>query len=384
MDFTIPAEHKLVAQTVRRFVWDELVPLEAVVQDQGELPEEKVKELANQVRALGLWMPHLPEEYGGGGIDTLGMCLLLEETNQTIASGDEVFGIDQPLTPLYHCTPEQKAKYLYPCIRGEKLSAFALSEPNAGSDPGGMMETTAVRDGDNWVINGSKTWISRMMVADFAIVFTVTDKQKRGRGGITTFLIDRDTPGFEIVRQIPTMGENGRRGPTDLVFRDCVVPDSQRLGPVGEGFRIAQGRLGPQRAYIGARCIGMATRCHQMAIAYSKQRVTFGQPLANRQAVQWMIADAAVDIHATRLMTHHCAWKFDQGEDVRQEASIVKLFATEMATRVIDNALQIHGGIGYTKDLPIEWFYRRVRGTRIYEGASEIHRWVIARNLLRD
>jgi alkylation response protein AidB-like acyl-CoA dehydrogenase len=278
------------------------------------------------------------------------------------------------------CTPEQRERYLVPYARGEKRSAIAISEPGAGSDPAGM-QTTAIKKGDQWVINGRKIWISRAHIADFLIVMALTDKEKRARGGITAFLVDKGTPGLILQRQIPVIGGHA---PWELVFEDMTVPDSHVLGHIGQGFAPMQLRLTVRRLEIGSWCVGSAQRCLDMMVDYAKQRVTFGQRLADRQAIQWFIADAATDIYAARLMTYHGAWKFDQGEDVRQEASMLKVFATEMATRIADHAMQVHGGMGMSKDLPLEFIYRRLRPMRIFEGPSEIHRWVIARSLLKE
>jgi acyl-CoA dehydrogenase len=380
MDFTIPEEHRMLAQTVRRFVQDELIPLE---RQGGELPSDLQQSLRKRTQDMGLFMMHVPTEYGGGGVDTVGMCLVLEETAQTAVEADYIFGIDQPVNLLFFGTEAQKEKYLYPVIRGEKFFGFALSEPNAGSDAQAI-QTTAVRDGDNYVINGAKLWISRMWIADFCVLFAVTDPVKRARGGITAFLIDKETPGFEVVRQVPTMDDLTSRGPTELSLQDVVVPAENVLGEEGWGFRIAQARLGAQRAYIAARCIGASRRALEMAIRYSKQRVTFGEPLANRQGIQWMLAEAAIDIQAAHLMTLECAWRWDQGLPMRAETSMAKLFASEMVCRILDMAIQIHGGLGYSKELPLERLYRRMRLYRIGEGASEIHRNVIAKQLMMD
>ncbi|HEX2173198.1 MAG TPA: acyl-CoA dehydrogenase family protein [Dehalococcoidia bacterium] len=380
MDFTISEEHRLLAQPVRRFVQEELIPLE---RSGHELPADLQQSLRRRTWDLGLFMMHVPQEYGGGGVDTVGMCLVLEETAQTAVEADYIFGIDQPVNLLFYGNDAQKAKYLDPVVRGEKYFGFALSEPNAGSDAQAI-QTTAVRDGDNWILNGSKLWISRMWVADFAVVFAVTDKLKRARGGITAFIVEKGTPGFEVLRLVPVMEEPSSRGPTELSLKDVVVPAENVLGEEGFGFRIAQARLGAQRAYIAARCIGAARRALDLAVSYSKQRITFGEPLASRQGIQWMLADAALEIHAAHLMTLECAWRWDQGLPMRAETSFAKLFASEMVCRVIDMSMQIHGGLGYSKELPLERLYRRMRLYRIGEGASEIHRNVIAKQLFME
>lgn len=377
MNFAISDEQRMLVQTVRRFVQDELIPLE---RSGSELPRELQQQLRRRTQEMGLFMMHVPPEFGGGGIDTVGMCLVLEETAQTAVEADYIFGIDQPVNLLFYCNDEQRKKYLDPVVRGEKYFGFALSEPNAGSDAQAI-QTTAVRDGDNYILNGSKLWISRMWVADFAVVFAVTDKQKRARGGITAFIVEKDTPGFEVQRLVPVMEEPSSRGPTEISIKDVVVPAENILGEEGFGFRIAQARLGAQRAYIAARCIGAARRGLAMATAYSKQRHTFGEPLSSRQGIQWMLADMALEIEAAHLMTLECAWRWDQGLPMRSETSMAKLFASEMVCRVLDQAIQIHGGLGYSRELPLERLYRRMRLYRIGEGASEIHRNVIAKQL---
>jgi acyl-CoA dehydrogenase len=388
MDFTLLEEHRMLQDTVRRFVKQELLPLESLVLQRdtqgmaGEelLPPEVEDRLLAKAQDAGLWGLDVPEEFGGLNLGALPKCLANEELHKTITPF--IFPPDAPNLHMLMqtCTSEQREKYLLPYARGEKRSAIAISEPGAGSDPAGM-QTTAVKKGDQWVINGRKIWISRAHIADFIIVMAVTDKEKRARGGITAFLVDKGTPGLVLQRQIPVIGSHA---PWEVVFEDLTIPDSHVLGQVGQGFAPMQLRLTVRRLEIGSWCVGFAQRCLEMMVDYAKQRVTFGQRLADRQAIQWFIADSATDIHATRLMTHHGAWKFDQGEDVRQEASMVKIFATEMATRVADRAMQTHGGMGMSKELPLEFIYRRLRPMRIFEGPTEVHRWVIARSLLKE
>ena len=388
MDFTLQEEHRMLQDTVRRFVRQELLPLESLVLQRdtqgmtGEdlLPPEIDEKLLEKAKAAGLWGLDVPEEFGGLNLDAFSKCLANEELHKTVTPF--TFPPDAPNLHMLMqtCTPEQRERYLIPYARGEKRSAIAISEPSAGSDPAGM-QTTAVKKGDQWVINGRKIWISRAHIADFIIVMALTDKEKRARGGITAFLVDKGTPGLVLQRQIPVIGGHA---PWEIVFEDMTVPDSHVLGQIGQGFAPMQLRLTVRRLEIGSWCVGFAQRCLDMMVEYAKQRVTFGQRLADRQAVQWFIADAATDIYAARLMTYHGAWKFDQGEDVRQEASMLKVFATEMATRIADRAMQVHGGMGMSKDLPLEFIYRRLRPMRIFEGPSEVHRWVIARSLLKE
>jgi acyl-CoA dehydrogenase len=273
---------------------------------------------------------------------------------------------------------EQRSAYLAPYARGETVSAIAISEPGAGADPAGMT-TRAVREGDDWVINGRKIWTSRAAEADFTILMAVTDKEKGARGGMSAFLIDKGTPGFNVLRRIPMIGGAFTY---EVALEDCRAPGWKLLGTEGQGFAPMQLRLGARRMEMAAWCIGIAQRALEMMLDYAPQRKTFGVALADRQVVQWWIADAATRIHACRLMTYDCAWKLDQGRDVRSEISMVKAYATEMAWEVTDKAMQLYGAMGMTKELPLHLFNAMARNMRIYDGPTEVHRWVVARNLL--
>jgi len=263
--------------------------------------------------------------------------------------------------------------------RGEAHSAIAISEPNAGGDPAGMT-TRAVKDGGDWVINGRKIWVSRVPQSDFTIVMARTGEGKRHEG-VTAFIVERGTKGFNIEREIPMLG--GQRT-YELTFDDCRIPASQLLGQEGRGFAPMQLRLTVRRLQIGAWCVGMTRRALDLMIGHARQRVTFGQRLADRQAIQWWVAEAAIKIHACRLMVYDAASKSDAGRDVRTEASMVKLYGTEMATETIDHAMQTFGAMGVAKELPLQLMAQRVRTMRVYEGPSEVHRMVIARRLLQD
>ncbi|MGH6957583.1 MAG: acyl-CoA dehydrogenase family protein, partial [Caulobacteraceae bacterium] len=273
---------------------------------------------------------------------------------------------------------QQRRAYLEPYVRGETVSAIAISEPGAGGDPAGMT-THAVRDGDDWVINGRKIWISRAADADFTILMAVTDKEKRARGGISAFLVDKGTPGFNVLRRIPMIGGAYTY---EIALEDCRVEGWKLLGTEGNGFAPMQLRLGTRRIQMAAWSVGMAQRALDMMVEYAPQRVTFGVPLSERQAIQWWVADAATRIHAARLMTYDCAWKLDQGRDVRLEISMIKAFCTEMAYEVVDRAMQTFGAMGMTKELPLQLMAARLRTMRIYDGPTEVHKWVVARNLL--
>ncbi len=381
MDFTIPEEYVLLKQVVRRFVEEELLPLEDEVEEHNEVPPAKLAVLKKKVQDLGLYALNMPQEVGGGGLSTLGMCLVEEELGKTSdALIRRTFG--QVYEMLLACKGDQREKYLLPTVRGDKITCLALTEPNAGSDAANI-ETTAVRQGDHFILNGRKHFISDGDIADYGIVFTVTDKDLRGRGGITAFLVDRGTPGFSVGRIQPMMGHRGYHH-AELVFEDCRVPAENVLGEVGQVFKLVMTTLSRVRlAHIGARAVGMAERLLAMAREHALSRKQFGQPIGDFQFIQGMLADSATEIFAARLMVYNTAWEIDQGHDVREKVSMVKLFASEMQSRVVDRVLQIFGGMGFCRELPIERMYRDARVTRIYDGTSEIHRAIIARHILK-
>lgn len=385
MDFSLNDEQRMLQDLVTRFVRDELLPLEPAVlarEARGEddaLTPEELAALHARCKELGLWGLDVPEELGGANLDAVSLVIVNEALRRTAVPF--TFPPDSPNLHMLLATvnAQQRAKYLEPYARGETVSAIAISEPGAGADPAAMI-TRAVRDGDDWVINGRKIWVSRIAKADFSIVMAVTDRDKGSRGGITAFLVDRDTPGLEVARAIPMLG--GHRT-YEVVFEDCRVPHAQVLGTVGDGFGPMQLRLTVRRLQMGAWCIGLSERALELMLAHVIERTTFGTRLADRQAIQWWIADAATKIHACRLMAYQAAWKQDQGQDVRTEASMLKVFATEMATEIIDRAMQAFGAMGMTKEWPLQHMAQQVRLMRIYEGPSEVHRWVIARRLIR-
>ncbi len=381
MDFTIPYELRALTASLQKFIAKEVKPLEESYRTaEGFIPEEVRRHVRRRSREVGFYAGDFPEEFGGGGLSNLGMSLLREEIGRSgVELADSILGESGAMSHiLLECNDEQRDKYLLPAIRADKLSCFALTEPNAGSDAASI-ETRAVREGSDYVINGRKHFISNAPYADFAIVFAVTDKANRG---ITCFLVDKGTPGFSLGRVHQHMGGDDRLG--ELVFEDCRVPETNVLGPVGQGFLLALKRVGEGRLRLAAFFIGMADRCLQLAIDYSKQRVQFGKPIARNQAIQWMLVDMSVEIHAARLMLHHAAWKADQSMDIIRESGMVKLFSSEMLCRAADKALQIHGGMGYMRECPIEGIYRRARASRIGEGTSEIQRMLLARKLLED
>jgi acyl-CoA dehydrogenase len=273
---------------------------------------------------------------------------------------------------------DQRERYLAPYVQKGTVSAIGISEPGAGGDPA-MMTTRAVRSGDDWIINGRKIWITRAADADFTILMAVTDKAKGARGGISAFLVDKGTPGFNVLRKIPMLGGQFTY---EVALEDCRVPHANLLGTEGQGFAPMQVRLSTRRLQMASWSIGMAERALQMMLEYAPQRITFGEPLSQRQSVQWWITDAATRIKAARLMTYETAWKLDQGADVRTDVSMVKAYATEMAYEVLDHAMQLYGAMGVTKELPLSLMQAQMRTMRIYDGPTEVHKWVVARNLL--
>ncbi len=378
-------EERMLIDLVDKFVENELMPLEKAVMEReaagGEvalLPEEEAP-LRAKCKELGLWALDAPEEVGGSNIRTSVMLAIQEKIKSTVTPF--IFPPDSPNLHMMIevATPEQKTKYMEPYARGELRSNIAISEPGAGGDPA-QMKTRAIREGDDWVINGRKIWVSGVPKADFLILMAATDPSKGARGGITAFLVDTNTPGFAIERSIPMIA--GART-YELTFDDVRLKDSQVLGIVGQGYAPMQKRLTVRRLEMGAMGVGMAERALKMMCQHTQQRETFGQKLSDRQAIQWWVADAATKIHTTRLMVQDAARKQEAGEDIRTEASMIKVYATEMAQETLDNAMQSFGAMGMTRELPFAIMSQRLRLSRIYEGPTEVHRMLIARRTLR-
>lgn len=384
MDFELAEEHRMLRDLVQRFVREELLPLESAVLARdaaGEgayLSAEERKHLDQISKELGLWSLDAPEDVGGMGLPHVALVAVNEALGSTVAA--YTLPPDSPNLRMLMATvnDRQRKAYLEPYSRGETISAIGISEPGAGADPAGMI-TRAVKDGDDWVINGRKIWITRAAEADFTILMAITDKEKKARGGMSAFLVDRDTPGFNVLRRIPMLGGEFTY---EVALEDCRVPGWKLLGEEGHGFGPMQVRLGTRRMEMAAWCIGAAQRALDMMREYAPQRRTFGQKLSERQAIQWWVTDGAAKIHAARLMAYDCAWKIDQGRDVRTEISMIKFFATEMAQEIIDNAMQCFGAMGMTKEMPLHLFAGRIRNMRIYDGPSEVHRMVVARSLM--
>jgi alkylation response protein AidB-like acyl-CoA dehydrogenase len=386
MNFDLDEEYRLINTTVNRFVDAALMPLEAAVlareaEGQGyHLTPAELEPLHRQCRELGLWGLDCPAASGGAELPALAMVGVNEALGRTVTPF--TFPPDSPNLHILQATVNdaQRSKYLEPYARGETISAIAISEPGAGADPAAMI-TRPRRDGDDWVLDGRKIWVSKVDEADFTVVMAVTDPARGARGGISAFVVDRGTPGFEVARAIPIIGGHTT---FEVVLDNCRLPASQLLGAEGQGFAPMQLRLIVRRLQMGAWCLGMARRALAMLCQHANERTTFGALLADRQAIQWWVADAETRIHCLQLMLWHAACRQDAGDDVRTEASMIKLYGTELATDVIDWAMQAHGAMGMTKELPLQLMAQRVRVMRIYEGPSEVHRWVLARNRLRE
>jgi acyl-CoA dehydrogenase len=382
MDFDLSDEHRMLKELVHRFVADRLLPLEprvlereATAQSPALTPEEQAP-IDAASRDLGLWGLDAPEDVGGMDLPAVAMVGVNEELGRTIVP--YTLPPDSPNLRMLAATvtDRQRDAYLVPYVRGETISAIGISEPGAGSDPSAM-KTRAVRDGDDWIINGRKIWITRAAEADFTILMAVTDPD--AKRGVSAFLVDRGTPGFNVLRRIPMIGGQSTY---EIALDDCRVEGWKLLGEEGAGFAPMQLRLGTRRIEMASWSIGLAARALDMLVDYAPQRTTFGARLSERQTIQNWVADAATRIHAARLMTYDCAWKLDQRRDVRTEISMVKAYATEMAYEVVDRTMQAFGAMGMTRELPLHMMAARLRTMRIYDGPTEVHQWVVARNIL--
>jgi acyl-CoA dehydrogenase len=378
MDLSLSDEEREIRDWVRTFVTREVMPLESTVlererRNERGLTREELRALRAKAKESGFFGVQTPEEYGGMALGAVMTALVEAELGRSFVPFS--FGGDAD-NILYSANDEQQERYLLPTINGDKISCFAITEPGAGSDARNI-RTTAVRDGDEWVINGEKTFITGGDVADFCMVFAVTNKELGANGGVTCFLVGREA-GWQSA-PIPTMGE---WGPASLSFQDVRVPHSAILGEEGRGFELAMRWIGKGRYLLPARALGACERLVEMGMDHARNRVTFGSPIAERQAIQWMIADSAVEIEALRWLVLSAAWQVDHDIDSRQSQSMAKLYGGVKANEIVDRVLQMHGGMGYTRELPIERWYRELRVLRIYEGTDEIQRRTIARNLL--
>lgn len=381
---SIDEETDMIRETVAKFVDRELISLEPHYlksrlpgSDHPELTAEQKQRLRTVSKDLGLWGLDAPEDLGGHDLPTRTMAAVHEELGRTCVPF--ILPPDSPNLRMLQAvgTEAQKRKYMQPYIEGRMVSAIAISEPGAGGDPAGM-KTRAVLDGDQWVLNGRKIWISNARAADFIIVMARVGNDAR-QGGITSFIVEKGTPGFIIEREIPMLGGGSTY---EIVFEDCRIPVDSVLGEIGKGYAPMQLRLRTRRLEMGSTCIGIARRALDMLCEHARQRETFGVKLADRQAIQWWVADISTRMHACRLMVRDAADKTDRGEDVRHEASMIKVFATEMAYEACDHAMQTLGALGMTLELPLNALSQKARLMRMYEGPSEVHRQAIARRVL--
>lgn len=385
MDFAVPTEYAELQKDLESFIDRELRPLEEAEldPDRDDVPVEIRDRVRRRSAELGFYAADFPEDLGGSGLPQLGMVLLREAAARTGCrlAAFTLYGPEGPTGVLLAGTGEQKKRYLMPLITAEKSMCFALTEPDAGSDAQNI-KTTAVKDGDEWILNGRKHFITNGKHADFALVFAANDREKKAQGGITAFIVEKGTLGFSVGRGQVGMVEG--EGQFELVFEDCRVPDEHVLGGpanTGLGFYSAMQFLAMGRLSIGATCNGIADYCFSLGLGYAKERKAFDRPIGKNQYVQGHLVESLIEIRASKLMTYECAWKYDRGDTVVQESSIVKLYASEMVNRVVDRMIQVHGGMGWMRELPLERIYRLVRIFTLVEGTSEIQKYIIAKSL---
>ncbi len=390
IDFEIPPETRAIREKVRQFVQNECIPAEKELETREF--EDVLWELRDKARAQGLWCPFIPEEYGGMGLRPLANALVQMELGESMlgALALNTQGPDDAtmLTLLEHGTDEQKDKYLKPLLEGKKRICYSMTEKAAGADATGM-QTRAELQGDHWVLNGEKWFSSSASVADIAVVMAKTDPDAPRHQQFSTFIVELPNPGYQIVRDIPTMvphTELGRKlgaGHAEIKIDNLMVPRENVLGGRGRGFAMGQHRLAYGRLRHGMHNVAMAQRALDLAAAHVTGRSTFGQRLADRQGVQWMLADCAAELYKARLMLLHIAYKAEKGLDLRQENSIAKVFLAHMVHQVVDTALQLHGALGYSLDTPLARWYASVRAQRLVDGPDEVHRWRVGRNVIK-
>jgi len=380
VNLELTEEQKLLERTVREFAEAEVKPLAAEIDETGQFPRETLRKAAE----LGLTGISVAEEWGGAGMDHMSYAIVMEEIARVCASTSVILSVQNSLycgTLEKFGTDEQKKKFLVPFARGERIGCYALTEPQAGSNAAAL-KTKAVRKGDCYVVNGTKAWITNGGVADAGVIYVNTQPEK-GEKGITALVIEKGAPGFSVGKEEKKLGIHATAC-VELSFVDCEVPAANRIGNEGDGYKIALTTLDGGRIGIASQATGIAQGAFEAALAYAKERQAFGHPIAEFQAIQFMLADMATEIEAARLLARRAAWKQDTGQRFSMEAAIAKLFASEMATRVAHKAIQIHGGNGYSREYPVERAYRDARITEIYEGTSEIQRLVIAGWVLKS
>ncbi len=379
MNFELTEEQQLLQKSVREFAEAEVRPSAKELDETGHFP----RDLFNKAAELGLTGIAVPESDGGAGFDHIAYTIVIEEVSRCCASTGVILSVQNSLygAPVQHYgTPEQKAKFLAPYARGEKIGCFALTEPQAGSNASAL-QTQATRHGDTYIVNGTKAWITCGGAADAVVVFVNTDPAK-GEKGITALIVERGTAGFKVGKEEKKLGISATAC-SELIFSDCAVPVANRLGNEGEGYKVALSTLDGGRIGIAAQATGIAQGAFEAALKYAQERVAFGGTISQFQAIQFMLADMATELDAARLLNRKAAWKQDTGARFSMDAAIAKLFASEMATRVTHKAIQIHGGNGYSREYPVERNYRDARITEIYEGTSEIQRLVISAWVLK-
>ncbi|MED3996974.1 acyl-CoA dehydrogenase family protein [Peribacillus frigoritolerans] len=381
MTITLTKEMQQMKEMIRNFVEREVEPFAIQIEEEDAIPEH----LVEKAKDLGLFGISIPEQYGGIGLNAVGKATVLEQLGRTHNGFVSLISAHTGIgsTGLVKLASEHlKNKYLPEMAAGTKIGAFALSEPEAGSDATNLA-TSAEKKGDYWVMNGTKHFITNGPIADVYTVFALTDKDKGAKGGITAFLVERDFPGLTVGKKDKKMGLRGSYT-SQVIFEDCIIPEENVIGEVGMGYISALKILGEGRVGLAARAVGSSGKLIELSAKYAKERIQFGKPIADNQAIQWMLADMATETEAARALTMMAAQKIDEGKKVIKEASMAKLFASDVFNRVADKAVQIHGGMGYMAEYPVERFYRDARITKIYEGTNEIQRLIIARNVLEE
>ncbi|MDR4926921.1 acyl-CoA dehydrogenase family protein [Peribacillus sp. YIM B13472] len=381
MTITLTKEMQQMKEMIRNFVEREVEPYAIQIEEEDAIPEH----LVEKAKDLGLFGISIPEQYGGIGLNAVGKATVLEQLGRTHNGFVSLISAHTGIgsTGLVKLASEHlKNKYLPEMAAGTKIGAFALSEPGAGSDATNLA-TSAEKKGDYWVMNGTKHFITNGPIADVYTVFAITDKDKGAKGGITAFLVERDFPGLIVGKKDKKMGLRGSYT-SQVIFEDCIIPEENVIGEVGMGYISALKILGEGRVGLAARSVGSSGKLIELSAKYAKERIQFGKPIADNQAIQWMLADMATETEAARALTMMAAEKIDEGKKVIKEASMAKLFASDVFNRVADKAVQIHGGMGYMAEYPVERFYRDARITKIYEGTNEIQRLIIARNVLEE
>ncbi len=389
MDFSIPRHVEAIAHRVRLFVDDEVIPVETeLLRSRADLNRDILRDLRARAKAARLWAPTMPKKWGGMGLNIQEIVPVFEQAGRSMLGPLAIHcaAPDEGNMHLLHnwADEAQTERYLAPLAKGEAFSAFSMTEPppGAGSDPR-MIQTRAQRDGDDWIINGHKWLTTNGEIADFFIIMARTDTAVHPYQGCTQFLAPRDTPGINILRDVPVMGANDFGGHVEILYENVRLPDSAILGEAGQGFMLAQSRLGPARLTHCMRWTGIAQRALEIAADYAAGREAFGGPLTGHQSIQWMLADSEMELKMGRLLVHEAAWRLAQGEQARVETSIAKLQVSEIVGRVLDRCVQICGGTGISRDLPLSGWYEKARAFRIYDGASEVHRMVVARDVIK-